>query len=136
MAKADKAVESSKRAVHRAKDKISDLERALASAMEELAKKLAFHQEQLVKLRSANSTLQLEVQKLEAFRIRQESEGVEVPQDGEELEAKRSSGLTTSQEQAVLAEVGRRFGDHAGQIHQLLGPLSEILVSVLRGKVN
>ena len=106
VAKADKAVESSNREVHRSKDKISDLEQALASAKEELAKKLAFHQEQLVKLRSANSTLQLEVQKLEAFRIRQESEGLRCRRMQESLRSKAAVGSRPSRSKRFLQKLG------------------------------
>ena len=108
----------------------------LAAAKEDLVKEMALHQDNIVKLKAATTALQLEEQKLAAFRIRQESEEVEVPKDDKELVTQNNTGLTTRQEQEVLAAIGRCFGEQAGHIQQILGPIAEILVSVLRIKVD
>ena len=59
-----------------------------------------------------------------------------MPKDDKELETQNNTGLTTRQEQEVLAAIGRRFGEQAGHTQQILGPIAEILVSVLRGNVE
>ena len=134
MAKTDKAVEFSHRAIRKASDKIGEWERGLAAAKADRAKEMALRQDNIIKLKAATTALQLEEQKLAAFRIQHESEDVEVPKDDKDLEAQNNTGLTTRQEQEVLAAIGRRFGEQAGQIQHILGPIAEILVSVLMGK--
>ena len=133
MAKTNKAVEFAHREEQRAREEVIHKEQDLAAAKENLAKKVAFTKECGIKHKAACAALQLEHQKLEAFRIRQESEGVEVPGDDKVPGANSSAGLTSQQEQQVLAELGRRFGEQAGSIQQIIGPIAEILVSVLRG---
>ncbi len=135
-ARTDKAVEFSFRAISKAEDEVAEREKDLADAKEKLVKEKAFYQDNLFKHKAARSALQLEEQKLEAYQIRQESERVVVPEDEKEPERQHNSGLTTSQEQEVLAAIGRRFGEQAGHIQQILGPIAEILVAVLKGSAG
>ena len=135
-AKTDKAVEFSLRAISKAEDEVAERERDLTEAKDRLAMEKTLYQDNLLKHKAARSALQLEEQKLEAYRIRQQSQRMAVPEDEKEPEKQQNSGLTTSQEQEVLAAIGRRFGEQAGHIQQILGPIAEILVAVLKGSAG
>ena len=116
-----KAVEFSLRAISKAEDEVAERERDLTEAKDRLAMEKTLYQDNLLKHKAARSALQLEEQKLEAYRIRQQSQRMAVPEDEKEPEKQQNSGLTTSQEQEVLAAIGRRFGEQAGHIQQILG---------------
>ena len=91
------------------------------------------HKQELAKLRSARATSQLEQQRLDAIRVREESEGTSVPEDGEDGKVPtQDSGLTLAQEQGILREVQKIFSIHAPQLQEILGPLAQIFVAALR----
>ena len=97
-----------------------------------LQKAQQIHKEELAKLRSARTTSQLEEQRLDAIRVREESEGTSVPADDDDKAPKQGSGLTLAQEQGIMREVQKKFGIHAPQLQEILGPLAQIFVAALR----
>ena len=133
VSKLEKSVEVTCREIWKAKAEKDRLKTAMEEAELTLQKAQQTHKEELAKLRSARATSQLEEQRLDAIRVREESEGTSVPADDDDDKApKQGSGLTLAQEQGIMREVQKKFGIHAPQLQEILGPLAQIFVAALR----
>ena len=134
VSKFEKSVEMSGREINRIKAEKARLKAAMDDVDLSMAKAQQAQREVLAKLRAARATSQLEEQRLDAIRVREEAEGISMPEDGDVSKdpPRQDSGLTLAQEQGILREVQKRFGTDAPQLQQILGPLAQIFMAALR----
>ena len=111
------------------------LKTAMEESMRDEEKARMSYKDVLAQLKSARAASSLEEQKMDAIRIRDESAGIAVPADsGGGEDPKPGMGLSLEQQQCIMRGVQRKFGAHASQLQEILGPLAEIFIAALQPK--